>query len=296
MLVGAKEETIELRLIDGKPDGMLKARIVNRTGHVLKTPRAQITEALKQKEASRTGVYLLLGNKDGKDRAYIGEADNVGDRIRNHEIKMNWWESAVLITALDESLAKSHVRYLESRLIKRARDISVITLENATTPPLPGLGSEAARASMEAFLETILILLPTIGVNIFQDNTRSESPSGAPLFELQLPTHGIQATAHLVNGEFVVQAGSLARAQWQTKAKQNLTYADRHAELVRSGILQRQGEHRVFTKSYAFTSPSAAASVVKGYTSTGDWKVRGQKKTYYQWESENLAGKNLRKQ
>src|SRR3954465_6026096 len=101
MTVGIKGRSLELFFIDGRPDGMLTAEVFNWTGHVLMTPRTQVSEALKRKEADFAGVYILLGEENEKPLAYIGEAENVGDRIRNHDIKKDWWTSAVLITSAD---------------------------------------------------------------------------------------------------------------------------------------------------------------------------------------------------
>jgi hypothetical protein len=65
MMVEGRGQTIEIFLIDGKPDGMLTARIIGQEGRLLKTPRAQISDALKYagKASSYTGVYLLFGEK-----------------------------------------------------------------------------------------------------------------------------------------------------------------------------------------------------------------------------------------
>jgi hypothetical protein len=185
---------------------------------------------------------------------------------------------------------------LESRLIKRAKDVGSVTSENSNSPPLPGLGGKAEEANTEAFLANILTILPAIRIDAFLDNTRPPSSSDAPLFELSRPKFGIQATARSTNGEFVVQKGSFARTDWTTTPKQSQAYAGLHAEMVRAGILQKKGEHRVFKTNYAFKSPSAAASVVNGYFSNGSWwKIKGQNKTYYQWEIEELAGSSMGK-
>jgi hypothetical protein len=87
--------SLELFFIDGAPDGMLTARIFNWTGHVLMTPRTQLAKALKRPESAYLGVYLLLDEDEdnGKMRANIGESENVGDRIRNHDAKLDWWTS-----------------------------------------------------------------------------------------------------------------------------------------------------------------------------------------------------------
>jgi hypothetical protein len=75
MTVGAKGRSLELFFIDGRPDGMLTAEVFNWTGHVLMTPRTQISEALNRQEARYTGVYLLFGERAGEPLAYIGEAE-----------------------------------------------------------------------------------------------------------------------------------------------------------------------------------------------------------------------------
>lgn len=302
MTVGPMGRSLELFFIDGKPDGMLTAEVFNWTGHVLMTPRTQISEALKRKEARYTGIYLLIGERDGEPLAYIGEAEDVSDRIRNHDSSKDWWNSAILITSAANNLNKAHVKYLEARLIEEARAIGKIALVNGNTPGRPGL-SEAAQANMEAFLDYVLMVLPALRIDSFLKNTRptlravdrADPAAGVPLFELQTPKHGIRATAKLENGEFVVQAGSIARAAWEGRGSENTAYGQLYAELVKMGILAEQGTHGVFSENYAFKSPSAAAAVINGRPANGtiEWKVQGQTKTYKQWEAENLARNDL---
>jgi hypothetical protein len=293
--------SLELFFIDGKPDGMLTAEVFNWTGHVLMAPRTQISEALKRNEARYTAVYLLFGERDGDPLAYVGEAEDVSYRIRNHDSKKDWWNTAVLVTSAANNLNKAHVKYLESRLIEEARTVGKIALENGNAPTRPGL-SEAAQANMEAFLDYILMVLPALRIDCFLKNTRPSSQATSrtvataevPLFELRTPKHGIRATAKLENGEFVVQAGSVARRAWEGKGSENSAYGQLYVELVKMGVLAEQGMHRVFRENYAFKSPSAAAAVVNGRPANGtiEWKVQGQTRTYKQWEAEKLAGDN----
>ena len=62
-------------------------------------------------------------------------------------------------------------------------------------------------------------------------------------------------------------------------------------ELVRTGILAEQGDHRVFSENYAFTSPSAAGAMVTGRSCNGQlaWVVQGTSETYQAWEQRKLA-------
>jgi hypothetical protein len=298
---GAKGRSLELYFIEGKPDGMLTAEVFNWTGHVLMTPRTQITAALQRKEARYTGVYLLIGDRNGEPCAYIGEGEDISDRIRNHDTKRDWWSTAILITSAANNLNKAHVKYLESRLIEEARSVGKVTLDNGTLPARPSL-SEAGQANMEAFLDYLLMVLPALRIDMFLRNTRPARVTPAPaqsqappVFELKNKKHDLHATASLENGEFIVQAGSLARANWASPRWGNTGYAQLHAELLKMGVLKSNGPHCVFAENYAFKSPSAAAAVVNGRPTNGttEWKVQGSPTTYKQWEAEQLANQDL---
>jgi hypothetical protein len=291
--------TLELFFIDGKPDGMLTAEVFGWTGHILVAPRTRLPEALKRKESSYTGVYILLGEQDEEPLAYIGEGESIAARIKNHDAKKDWWTRAILITSAANNLHKAHVQYLESRLVQAGIEAANIKLENGTNPSLPGL-SEAAQANMESFISQLLMVLPAIGVDIFTSKAKSDKPNDvevqkkptdSPVFELTLKKEGIVATAILEDGEFVVQKGSLARATYIGDRSERSCYWKHYDKLVEQGILVDQGSHKFFTQSYGFPSTSAAGAVCNGRSTAGPiaWKVKGTKKTYKEWEAETLA-------
>ena len=305
--------SLELYYIDGRPDGMLTAELFNWTGHVLMTPRTQIATALKRPEAAQAGIYLLLGEQAGEPRAYVGEGEDISARIKAHDTAKEWWTSAVLVTTAGNKLNKAHVRYLEARLIAEAHTIGRVPLDNATNPPRPSL-SEADVAKMEAFLENLLVVLPAVRVDMFIQRSRSAitpgttaapaertlvqaAPVGGPAapspvrFWMEVARHGLRATARLVDGEFIVETGSMARSRWEGTDGQTTSYAPLHAELVRAGVLAPLKDHRVFTRDYAFRSPSAAAAVVTGRSASGPqiWKVEGENTLYRDWEAAQLA-------
>lgn len=298
-----KGQSLELFFIDGKPDGMLTAEVFNWTGHILMTPRTQISEALKRKEARYTGTYILLGENPDGPLAYIGEGEDISYRIKNHDTAKDWWTSALLITTAGNNLNKAHVKYLESRLIEEARRIGKIPLENGTIPTRPSL-SEASQANMEAFLAYIVMILPALCIDFLLANTRPQQKTvrptqdlqeyGEPVFELLTKKHGIKATAKLENGEFVVHRDSIARLSWEGTESHN--YRTLFDQLVSTGMhnISEDGKHRIFSENYAFKSPSAAGAVLNGRAPNGQeaWKTRDTGISYRQWEAEQLE-KNL---
>ena len=278
---------------------MLTAEVFGWTGHILMAPRTRLAEALKRNESSYTGVYILLGELNEEPLAYIGEGESIAARIKNHDAKKDWWSRVVLITSTADNLHKAHAQYLESKLVKKGLAAANTKLENGTSPSLPSL-SEAAQANMEAFISQLLMVLPAIRVDLFTSNAKPDGQSGIvnpheskeiQVFELNLKKEGIVATAILEDGEFIVQKGSLARAQYIGDRSEKSYYWKHHDKLVEQGILADQGKHKVFTKSYSFSSTSAAGAVCNGRSTAGPiaWKVKGTKKTYKDWEAETLA-------
>ncbi|WP_291833767.1 GIY-YIG nuclease family protein [Brevundimonas sp.] len=301
MSAGVLGRSLELYFIDGRPDGMLTAEVFNWTGHVLVTPRTRLKEALARTQSSFTGVYLLLGERDGKPLAYIGEGEDIAARMKSHEANKDWWTTAVLVTSAANNLHKAHAKFLESRLVEEARKVGVMPLDNGNTPPRPGL-SESARANMEAFLDYLFMVLPAVRIDMFVQKVRPSTAAGVAVsgppaakptveFRLDYPSQGLTAVAVLEDGEFVVQAGSHARAAWEGKEKAASGYASLHDDLRRSGVLILTGDHCTFAENYAFSSPSAAAAIVYGRQAQGTtaWKTpAGQ--TYKDWEATQLAG------
>lgn len=132
--------SIRLFLVDGTPNGLLTAEIMNWTGHVLTSPRTKLTELVQRPECGRTGIYFLVGpDLEGSPRpqVYIGESDDVGTRLKQHnrpEDKggKDFWEKVCLVTSKDQNLTKAHVKYLESLLIQSAGELGRCKLANGT--------------------------------------------------------------------------------------------------------------------------------------------------------------------
>ena len=163
---------IRIFLVDGSPSGIRTAEIVNWTGAILVVPRAQLAEIANRREATRTGVYCLVGpdpDFPNRDMVYVGEGDNVFTRIVAHskDNSKDFWTTAIICVSKDENLTKSHGRYLESRIIALTRDAGRASLANGSSPsenPLP----EADVSDMEYFLEQVQVVFPVLGMAFLQ--------------------------------------------------------------------------------------------------------------------------------
>lgn len=286
-------KSLELFFIDGDPTGLLTAEVFNWTGHILMAPRTRIREALARTEASYTGVYLLVGYDEGRTKLYIGEAEDIARRIGQHDVGKDWWEHAVIVVSAANNLHKAHVKYLEARLVETAHEAGRAILDNKNTPPRSTL-SEAARANMESFLENLFIVLPALRIDAFLKRTReakvvqAERLPADPEFEIIGEKQNVNSTAVLSDGEFVVLEGSRVRREWV--GVNHPTYSALYDELRDTGVIQNRENATVVTKNYAFSSPSAAAAIILGRAANGttEWKVKGSRQTYKEWEAAQL--------
>lgn len=154
---------------------------------------------------------------------------------------------------------------------KRASYAKRCHLENATDP-IGGNLPETEAATMESFLEYTHVLLPMLGVNVFQP-TDVEAESSATKFHLTLPKSGIKARAIESSGGITV----LAKSEVATRERQSCPplVSKQRQDLRQSGVLEALGDHLVFAVSHTFGSPSLAAAVAVGGATNGQtaWKT-----------------------
>lgn len=270
--------TIKLFLSNGDAQGLRIAELSNWTGKALAAPRTELESLLKRDELNQSGVYFLVGTnaESNKPRAYIGEAEDVGKRLKQQREKEFWIHSIVFVSK-DENLTKSHIRYLEGRLIETATKIGRFELENDQTSgaKLP----EADREDMEVFLTRVSQLLPVLGCDILTPLVKLEKSNGANE-SLTFSIKGLIAKGQQTPNGFVVFKDSEATLDLRPSAPPWVIQM-REKYVIDGTLMNLTGKFK-FTKDVEFTSPSAAAAVVCG----------GHVNGLTAWR--NTAGKNLK--
>lgn len=268
--------SIRIFLAQGRPDGLRIIDKSNWTGRAIVAGRADADAAFQREELARPGVYVLTGSDDdGTPQLYIGEADVLCDRLRQHVARKDFWTRFVAFTSANEGLNKASVRYLEARLIGLARTANQWQLENGTTPETPPL-SEADCADAEWYLAEMRQIFPLLGIDAFEDAAEQARavPETADTPDLFLNARGADGRGREVGDGFIVFKGSKARLT-EVPSIQRQTLEQRR-DLHERAVLVEAGDHLVFTQDYRFTSPSAAASVLVGGPANGreNWKDR----------------------
>jgi hypothetical protein len=265
--------TIKLFLPGGDAKGLRTAEIMNWTGFAIAAPRTELEQLLLRDELDKAGVYILTGTDPlfGSPRAYIGEAEVIRDRLKQHKSK-EFWISAIVFVSKDENLTKAHVRYLESRLLTEATQAGRFTLEQnqAGGSKLP----ESDRADMEVFLSRIQQLLPVLGSDLLIPIAQSSAkpPPGGVLF---CRIKGAEARGQRTADGFVVFRESTAVLEERPSTESYPYVVTQRKQLIADGTLIQKNGLLVFTKDVQFSSPSAAAVVIHGGSANGliAWKT-----------------------
>jgi hypothetical protein len=287
---------IRIFLVDGSAAGLKTAEIGLSTIKGVYAPRGALDALARRDESRKTGIYVLVGQDPefpGRAKIYIGEGDDVLSRIVLHDRDPNrdFWESVAIFVSKDQNLTKAHVRYLEARLIDLATRARRCTIDNRTAPlggPLP----EADAAEMEEFLEHLGILLATLGINAFEPAPTPSIHAAVPSQEqpeFRLTGDGYSATSLLVDGEFVVQKGSVAR--FTEAPSLSISSRTTRAELIATGVLARSERGYEFSQPFSFPSASGSAQVIVGANINGRvaWK-RPDGTSFAEWQDGQLGG------
>lgn len=289
-------KSIELFLVNGTADSLITAELSNWNGKAIKIPRIEVA-ACNREDITQAGVYFLLCKEDdGTDSVYIGEAENVKDRLVQHlrdyqsEKEKYYWNTAVIFVGRD--LNKALIRYLENRFVEIARNCKRYTVLTKNTYRNTVM-KESQIAVMEEFVDNVKVLISALGYKVLetfnkpvltQENVEKNENKETLKFHLERTIKNVGkviADGNRTSEGFVVLSGSIIASTddntipvilKERRAKANIT----------NGILQ---------EDMLFSSPSYAAMFVIGKSANGQtsWKTEDGRTLKEIEEEESVA-------
>ena len=276
-----KPQTIQIFLPTGDPNGIRIAEITSRTIQVLCIPRKILQEALKRPECNNVGLYLLFGldEETGKEKLYIGEAEDCAIRLKSHQKNKDYWTHALVCISKTQFFTKAHVKFLEHHAHTQASKASRYILENGNIPTKSHI-SESVEADLLDNFETINTLCAALGYKPF--NSLSEKKNRNIYF---CKGKSANAKGDFTSEGFIVLKGSLINAD--TTKSYHKYLIDKRDQLLDQGSLEKKGDALQLTEDLQFNSPSTAALVL-GRNSNGwiEWKNK-EGKTLDEVERQN---------
>ena len=276
---------INIHIAEGTPEGL---KVIEKSGiwsgRGIVFSRSGYTSVKNRNEINMPGVYILLGvESEDIPLIYIGEGDPVGPRIESHHKNKDFWTWCVFFTSTSNSLNKAHIQYLESMLIKTAKEAKRVHLDNSNTPDLPNL-SEMEKAVVDDFLRHMMDIFPILGISAFERPPAKERKQEM----LYLEGPDAEATGYPSSKGFVVLKGSKARKNNVASMRSGMLKTI--SSFVESGLFEEKSDSYILTQDYIFTSPSTAAEVFLARSANGriEWKNK-QGKTLKQIQEESTV-------
>lgn len=260
-------KTISIFIPDGNARSIKICDIQDSIVKALFIPRNKLDDIAKRKEVQDPGIYFLIGLEDELDKLkiYIGEAENILTRLKQHNASKDFWNTAICFVSEKKNINKAHIKYLENYCCQQAKIVNRCNLENSTTPTQSTL-TESDVDFVLSFYDDLKVLMSTLGYPIFEEIKKEEKD----LFICK----GKDAYAegeYTVDGLVVLKGSKCNLVNSNTIGKWVVSMRNM---LVDKGVLKQEGNVYVFLENHVFNAPSTASDVVLARSSNGwtEWK------------------------
>lgn len=267
-------KVIELFLVNGTADSLITAELSNWNGMAVKIPRVELSSC-NNDDITKPGVYFLFCKEDdGSDSVYIGEAENVQERLKQHvrdyqsDKETYYWNTAVIFVGRD--LNKAMIRYLENQFVQIAREskrylvLTKNTYQNTVS-------KDSQKAVMEEFIDNVKTLINALGYKVLEPLVQADLSSRKIDDEVLYITSGSVNARGMVTSEgFVVLSGTTVN---ETTAQ---SLSPGMLKLRKDLLDSTKVENLTTIEDILFSSSSAAADFVLGYSASGprSWKAK----------------------
>ena len=267
-------KVIELFLVNGTADSLITAELSNWNGMAVKIPRVELSSC-NNDDITKPGVYFLFCKEDdGSDSVYIGEAENVQERLKQHvrdyqsDKETYYWNTAVIFVGRD--LNKAMIRYLENQFVQIARESKRYLVLTKNTYQNTVL-KDSQKAVMEEFIDNVKTLINALGYKVLEPLVQADLPSSKIDDEVLYITSGSVNARGMVTSEgFVVLSGTTVN---ETTAQ---SLSPGMLKLRKDLLDSTKVENLTTIEDILFSSSSAAADFVLGYSASGprSWKAK----------------------
>lgn len=265
-------KTIQMLIFDGNPNGRIMCELSNWNGRVYKISRSELAKFSDRGDAENTGVYFLFGkDEENNDTIYIGEAEKILTRLKQHLQDENYWNDCIVVISKDNLLNKAHVKYLENQFYEIVMKAGRAKVMNASIPTRSSV-AEFDLAMLEEFIETSKLLVNSLGYKVFDsvdEHLKTKHPDER-YFYIKA-ARGASGTGVSVSDGFAVLKGSVIADPVSVSMSPSLVKL--RGKLIGENVIDAT---HTFVKDYIFTSPSLAAAIIMGRNANGrtEWKTQ----------------------
>lgn len=99
------KQVLQFILEEENPNGIIECSVDDWFGISYKIPRNKLKEASTLDYINNTGVYILFGDDENTAEkiAYIGEAEDIYNRLSQHNKNKDYWNECIVFVSKDNS-------------------------------------------------------------------------------------------------------------------------------------------------------------------------------------------------
>lgn len=253
----AKATEINLRVLDG----LTKCTSGSGVEIVFRIPRKSLAKCKDIRELKNGGIYLLLGERDGRQMIYIGHGiGGLFDKLCEHDrADKNFFTEAIVFTTADNSFSARELVWLEDKFFDELKGAGRVVVK---------IGKDEQPDAFEDRAEFARVTLNAIGCKIFEPSKVEE-----PAEEIFYFSRNVQRIGHIPDAKmkrtptgYRVLAGSEISSYEIPKLSMTLKKRRHTAKIDANRRLLEDEE---------FTSAILAAQFVIGnYAHLTDWQTR----------------------
>ncbi|MGG0386283.1 GIY-YIG nuclease family protein [Priestia filamentosa] len=293
MLRDRSHKRIQICFYGDNPDGIKIAESPNTAIQAVCIPRHMLKDVKDEEELKKPMIYFLFG---GDKQAYIGEAANGYERLKQHNKGKDFWDTAVIIVSRNSSIGelnKLDVQYLENKAYEVALNAGTYKL-NQTIPTEPAM-DQFRKRELEGILENIKYFLNAYNFLLFDESSHIQNPSleeknveAQPVIHtpnvkqsevtvelknaedtvsleettLYLDRNDSKGTGKQMKEGFLVFKGSMLGKEPNFPEDLLASHVQRLTALLEEGVVKEIEGRYVFTQDHLFNSNSGAANFV----------------------------------
>ncbi len=282
-------KTITTYLVDGSPTWIKTVELSNWIWKAIIIPRAKLKDVKQRQEILQPAIYFLFWKDENwNDLAYIWEAENLINRIWNHDTNKDFWDIVIAFVSKDNNITKADVKYLEAKAIEKAKKSNRYLLQN-WVEPIPNNLPEYQVSTMNEFLDNIDLLISAIWYPIIKEiQTNIEEKNQENIYYLKSKWFEWK---WIYNEDWftILKWSKWPKLiqEWQIKSK---WYAFRNRPiLIENWIIKEENDYIIFLDNFTFDSSSSAASLI--WWASLNWWISWKNKN---WKTlDEIERKNL---
>lgn len=243
-------------------DGITACTNKNGVEIICKIPRNSLAACGDIAELKHGGIYLLVGERDGRQMIYVGHSvGGLFDKLREHDrdTDKNFWTKAIIFTTADNSFGAREIIWLEDKFFDDLKSAGNFAVK---------ISDDESLDKFEAHAERARLVLSAIGCKIFEPLPAAQNDKEIFYLSRTIKKLGRKVNAKMkrTSTGYRVLAGSEIVLVDDGNRPLNVMNARRDAKIIDGKLLE----------DVEFSKPSPAAEFVLRMTANGyqDWRTR----------------------